>query len=250
MMRQRFKDKIVLITGAANGLGLGMAEQFLLEGAKIAALDIEKDTLEKVFAGREEQVYCRVCDVSDYDQIREAVSAVADHYGRIDILMNNAGICPRASFLDCSKETWEKGISINLSGNFYMAQAVARVMVEKGTRGVIVNTSSVSARKSMTNITPYCPSKAAVSMLTQVEALELAQYGIRVNAFGPGTSKTRISEGTRFNEERNRAFLAKMPFHRYGEIKEAVDTALFLASDEASFIVGETLYEDGGFCLV
>lgn len=249
-MRERFKDKVVLITGAANGLGLGMAEQFLQEGARIAAFDIEKETLEKAFAGREDRVFCAVCDVSDYDQVQAAVASAADHFGRIDILMNNAGICPRAPFLECSKETWDKGININLNGNFYVAQAVARVMVEKGIRGVIVNTSSVSARKSMTNITPYCPSKAAVSMLTQVEALELAQYGIRVNAFGPGTSKTRISEGTRFNEERNRAFLAKMPFHRYGEIKEAVDTALFLASDEASFIVGETLFEDGGFCLV
>ncbi len=248
-MRKRFEDKVVLITGAANGLGLGMAEQFLLEGAKIAALDIEKETLEKAYAGREDHVFCAVCDVSDYDQVQNAVTAAADHFGRIDILMNNAGICPRAPFLECSKETWDKGIVINLSGNFYMAQAVARVMVEKGTRGVIVNTSSVSARKSMTNITPYCPSKAAVSMLTKVEALELAQYGIRVNAFGPGTSKTRISEGTRFNEERNKAFLAKMPLGRYGEVQEAVDTALFLASDEASFILGETLYEDGGFCL-
>jgi len=165
-------------------------------------------------------------------------------------LMNNAGIMVRKSFLECTQKEWLKGIDVNLNGAFYVAQAVAKVMVEKQTKGNIVNTSSVGARKALSNVGPYCPSKAAISSLTGVMALELAQYGIRVNAFGPGTSMTRITEGTRNDAERNASFLKKMLMGRYGEVHEAVAVALFLASDEASFITGETFYEDGGFCLV
>ena len=116
-------------------------------------------------------------------------------------------------------------------------------------KGYIVNTSSNSSRKTIGGVTPYGPSKAAVKMLTQVMALELAKYGIHVNAIGPGTSKTRIAAGTINDPERSAAFLAKMPFGRYGEIQETVDVALFLASEDASFITGETIYNEGGFSL-
>jgi NAD(P)-dependent dehydrogenase (short-subunit alcohol dehydrogenase family) len=140
-------------------------------------------------------------------------------------------------------------MATNLNGEFYVGQAVARTMVELGVQGAIVNTSSNSSRKTIGGITPYCPSKAAVKMLTQVMALELAKYGIHVNAIGPGTSKTRIAAGTINDPERSAAFLAKMPFGRYGEIRETVDVALFLASEDASFITGETIYNEGGFSL-
>lgn len=244
----RFEGKIVLITGGANGLGRGMAEQYLKEGAKVAIFDIEDDTMEQVFGGVE-NVLCLHCDVSNYDEVQESVKRVIEHYGRIDILMNNAGIVHRASFLECSKEGWLEVMGTNLNGIFYVGQAVARTMVEKGVKGNIVNTSSNSARKTMTNITPYGASKAAVSMLTQVMALELAQYGIHVNAVAPGTTKTRIAAGTFNDPVRSANFLKKMPFGRYGEIQEMVNVALFLASDEASFITGETIYEEGGFSL-
>lgn len=244
----RFTGKIVVITGGANGLGRGFAEQYLKEGAKVAILDIEDDTMREVF-GHEDSVLCVHCDVRDYDSVQSAVKQVVDHYGRIDILMNNAGIVHRQSLLDCTREGWLDVMATNLNGVFYVGQAVARVMVEKGTKGVIVNTSSNSARKTITNVTPYGPSKAAVSSLTCVMALELAQYGIRVNAIAPGTSRTRIAAGTINDPERSAAFLKKMPFGRYGEVYEAVNAALFLASDAASFITGETLYEEGGFSL-
>ncbi len=244
----RFEGKIVLITGGANGLGRGMAERYLKEGAKVAIFDIEDDTMEQVYAGVE-NVLCLHCDVRDYDQVQSAVKRVIEHYGHIDILMNNAGIVHRASFLDCSREGWLDVMATNLNGVFYVGQAVARSMVEKGIKGKIVNTSSNSARKTLTNITPYGPSKAAVSMLTQVMALELAQHGIHVNAVAPGTTKTRIAAGTMNDPVRSANFLKKMPFGRYGEIEEMVNVALFLASDEASFITGETIYEEGGFSL-
>lgn len=244
----RFENKIVLITGGANGLGRGMAEQYLKEGAKVALFDIEADTMEEVFGGNPD-VYCIYCDVRDYDQVQESVKKVIEHYGHIDILMNNAGIVHRQSFLDCTKEGWRDVMATNLDGCFYVGQAVARTMVEQGIKGNIVITGSNSSRKTYTNITPYGPSKAGVKMLTQVMALELAQYGIHVNSVAPGTTKTRIAAGTMNDPVRSANFLQKMPFGRYGEIEEMVNVALFLASDEASFITGETIYEEGGFCL-
>ena len=244
----RFKNKIVLITGGANGLGRGMAEQYLKEGAKVAIFDIEDDTMESVF-GNTPNVLCIHCDVRNYDAVQAAVRQVLDYYGHIDILMNNAGIVHRQSFRACTKDAWEDTINTNLNGVFFVGQAVANSMIEKGIQGVIVNTSSISARKTGIDTSSYGPSKAAVTNLTMVMALELAQFGIRVNAIGPGTTKTRIINGTVNNPVRNALFLSKSPFGRYGEVREAVDLALFLASDEASFITGETLFEDGGFCL-
>ena len=249
MEKQRFIDKIALVTGGANGLGRGMVEQLVKEGAQVAVFDIEDDTMEEVYADND-RVYRLHCDVRDYGQVQESVAKVIERYGHIDVLMNNAGITHREAFLDCSQDGWLDVIDTNLNGIFYVGQAVARTMVDKGVKGYIVNTSSNSARKTIGGITPYGPSKAAVSMLTQVMALELAKYDIHVNAVAPGTSKTRITEGTRFDPERNAAFLAKMPFGRYGEIEEMVSVALFLASDDASFITGETIYEEGGFSLL
>lgn len=248
MEKQRFIDKKVLVTGGANGLGRGMVEQFVREGAQVAVFDIEDDTMEEVY-GDNEHVYCLHCDVRDYGQVQDSVAKVVEAFGRIDILMNNAGITHRELFLDCSQEGWLDVIDTNLNGAFYVAQAVARTMVDLGVKGHIVNTSSNSARKTISGVTPYGASKSALSMLTQVMALELAQYGIHVNAIAPGTSKTRITEGTRNDPERNKLFLAKMPFGRYGEIQEMVNVALFLASDDASYITGETIYEEGGFSL-
>ena len=248
-MEKRFVDKIVLVTGGANGLGRGMTEQCVLEGAKVVIFDIEDDTMEEVF-GDNEDVVCMHCDVRDYDRVQECVKEVVDRFGRIDILMNNAGTVHRQSFLDCTKEGWLEVIDTNLNGAFYVAQAVCRTMVELGVKGHVVNTCSNSSRSTVSNVTPYGPSKSGLKMLTQVMARELAEYGIHVNAVAPGTSKTRITLGTRNDPERNAAFLARMPFHRYGEVREMVDVALFLCSEAASFITGETIYEDGGFNLL
>lgn len=156
MERERFVDKIALVTGGANGLGRGMVEQLVKEGAQVAIFDIEDDTMEEVFGGND-HVFCVHCDVRDYDQVQESVQKVIDRYGRIDVLMNNAGICHREPFLECSKEGWLDVMATNLNGEFYVGQAVARTMVELGVKGYIVNTSSNSSRKTIGGITPLLP---------------------------------------------------------------------------------------------
>ena len=248
-MRERFKDKIILITGAANGLGLGMAEQFLLEGAKIAALDIEQDTLEKVFAGQEERVYCRVCDVSTRQSVEDAVAKTLEKFGRIDVAFSNAGMIGRTSLLNTTEEDWKHVIDVNLNGTFYVNQAVLRQMVDKGIKGAVVNTSSIAAQVVSANTGAYAASKGGVSQLTKFAAYEMAPYGIRVNAIAPGASVTKITEGTRFDTARNEKFLSNIPMGRYGEPEEAAALALYLGSDDAGYITGQTIMEDGGFSL-
>lgn len=246
----RFDNKVVVVTGAANGIGHCMVERFLKEGVEeLVAVDIEVDTLEDAF-GDEERVHTIACDVTDYDAVHRMVDEAVEKYGRIDILMNNAGICfkdgEKYGMLTCPKEAWDRVVATNLNGSFYVAQAVAQRMVEKKTKGVIVNTSSNTFRFIPKYLGAYPATKAAISIYTKQFAKELAEYGIRVNAFGPGTTKTRMSEPTRSNPKMNEQFLNDIPMHRYGEVREAVDAALFLASEESSFMLGEIIFEDGG----
>lgn len=248
-MRKRFEDKIAIVTGGANGFGRGMVETLVKEGAKVVAVDIEEDTLKEVFKGMEEDVMISFTDVTDKNQVDKMVEATIERFGRIDILFNNAGDVRRGKFLEVDLEDWMDIIDVNLNSVFIVGQAVAKKMVTQESKGVIVNTSSVTATKAGHRTGAYAPSKAGVSALTKLMALELAEHGIRVNAFGPGTSMTRITEGTRFDPERNEMFLKSIPLGRYGEIREAVAVALFLASDDASYITGTTVYEDGGMLL-
>lgn len=158
MERERFVDKIALVTGGANGLGRGMVEQLVKEGAQVAIFDIEDDTMEEVFGGND-HVFCVHCDVRDYDQVQESVQKVIDRYGRIDVLMKNAGICHREPFLECSKEGWLDVMATNLNGEFYVGQAVARTMVELGVKGYIVNTSRTAPARPSAASPPIAPRK-------------------------------------------------------------------------------------------
>lgn len=248
MVIKRYEDKVAIVTGAGNGIGACMVKRLLDEGAKVAAFDIDMDTLLQKYTGNSD-VLCVTCDVSNKAMVDKAVAEVLEHFGRIDVLFSNAGIIGRQSLLDTTEEAWKRVIDINLNGTFYMNQSVLRVMVEKGIKGAVVNTSSVASQVVSANTGAYAASKGGVSQLTKFAALEMAPLGIRVNAIAPGTSATRLTEGTRFDEERNRKFLQNIPMGRYGEPEEAVAAALYLGSDDATYITGVTLMEDGGFSL-
>lgn len=249
MVIKRYEGKIALVTGAANGIGLCMTNRLVEEGAKVAALDLELETMKNVYKGRENEIYPVFCDVSSKAAVEESIQKVLEHFGRIDVAFCNAGIIGRQSLLDTTEEQWRKVIDINLNGTFFLNQAVLRSMVDRGIKGAVVNTSSVASQVVSPNTGAYSASKGGVSQLTKFAALEMAPYGIRVNAIGPGTSVTRITEGTRFDKERNEKFLQNIPLGRYGKPEEAAAAALYLGSDDATYITGVTLLEDGGFSL-
>ncbi len=246
---RRYDQKIAVVTGAGNGIGACMVERLVQEGAKVAALDIDGNALRERYEDRADVIFCATCDVSDYEAVNQVIQQVIEHFGRIDVLFSNAGIIGRTSLLNTTPADWNRVMNININGTFYMNQAVLRHMVEKGIKGAIVNTSSIASQVVSPNTGAYAASKGAVSQLTKFAALEMAPYGIRVNAIAPGTSATRLTEGTRFNAERNEKFLANIPMARYGEPEEAAAAALYLGSEDASYITGVTLLEDGGFSL-
>ena len=194
---RRYDEKIAVVTGAANGIGLSMVKRLVEEGAKVAALDIDTETMEKEYAGQEEDIYQVYCDVAEKESVDQAIAKVLEHFGRIDVLFSNAGIIGRQSLLDTTEETWRRVIDINLNGMFFVNQAVLRSMVERGIKGAVVNTSSIASATVSTNTGAYSASKGGVTQFTKWAALEMAPHGIRVNAIGPGTSVTRITEGMR-----------------------------------------------------
>lgn len=246
--KNRYIDKVAFVTGATMGLGLAILEGLLDEGAKVVGVARHIEPLQEKYADNK-NVLALVCDVRDKKSVDTAVNKAVEHFGRIDVVFSNAGIIGRQSLLNSTQEQWLDVINTNLNGMFYVNQATLKVMVDQGIKGAVVNTSSMASRCVSPKTGAYSASKGGVSMLTKFAALEMAQYGIRVNAIAPGTHITRITEGTRFDPERNKAFLNNIPMGRYGEPYEAADAALYLGSDEASYITGEILLEDGGFCL-
>ena len=190
---RRYDEKIAVVTGAANGIGLSMVKRLVEEGAKVAALDIDTETMEKEYAGQEEDIYQVYCDVAEKESVDQAIAKVLEHFGRIDVLFSNAGIIGRQSLLDTTEETWRRVIDINLNGMFFVNQAVLRSMVERGIKGAVVNTSSIASATVSSNTGAYSASKGGVTQFTKWAALEMAPHGIRVNAIGPGTSVTRIT---------------------------------------------------------
>lgn len=247
---RRYENKAAMVTGAANGIGRCMVKRLVEEGAKVAALDIELEVMKKEYQGMAD-VLCLSCDVTKKEEVVKAVDAALEKFGRIDVLFSNAGIIGRQSLLDTTEEMWRKVLDVNLTGTFLVNQAVLRSMVDRGIKGAVVNTSSIASAVVSTSTGAYSASKGGVSQFTKFAALEMAPYGIRVNAVGPGTSVTRITEGTRFNfnKERCEKFLQNIPMGRFGEPEEAAAAALYLGSDDASYITGVTLLEDGGFSL-
>lgn len=248
MIIKRYEGKVALVTGASEGIGECMVRRLVEEGARVGALARSIDRMKEKYA-EIDAIYPVYCDVSSKESVDQAVSKVMEKFGRIDVAFSNAGIIGRKSLLNTTEEDWKKVIDVNLNGTFYVNQAVLRIMVDMGIQGAVVNTSSIAAQVVSANTGAYAASKGGVSQLTKFAAIEMAPYGIRVNAIGPGASVTKITEGTRFDAKRNEKFLGNIPMGRYGEPEEAAALALYLGSDDASYITGVTVLEDGGFSL-
>lgn len=246
----RLKDKVALVTGAAQGIGLACAQAFTREGAAVMLADRDANAGAEA-AAKLAQSGARAafaeCDVSKGEQVRSCVEATVAGFGRVDILVANAGIVHACEFLDLKEEDFERVLDVNLKGVFLAGQAAARQMVKQGGGGAIINMSSVNAVMAIPNQVPYVVSKGAINQLTKVMALALAPHGIRVNGIGPGTILTELARTAVLgNREAERKILSRTPLGRMGEPSEIASVAVFLASDEASYLTGQTLYPDGG----
>ncbi len=236
--------RVVVVTGAAQGIGAACARRFRQEQAQVVLLDIN-DAKGEALAQELGGTYLH-CDVGNKHEVDAAVAHILQVHGRVDVLVNNAGIFKAADFLEVTEEDFDAVLRINLKGSFLMGQAVAKAMAKEG-RGSIVNMSSVNAVLAIPNIASYNVSKGGINQLTRVMALALAPYKIRVNAVAPGTIATELAERAVLTSDEAKAkILSRTPMKRLGDPLEVADVVAWLASDAASYVTGEIVVVDGG----
>jgi glucose 1-dehydrogenase len=244
------EGKTAIVTGGARGIGLAIAKRYVAEGARVVIADIDESTGKAAVAALGAAARFVRTDVGASGDARNVIAEALGFAGDIDILVNNAGIIHTADFLDIAEADFDRVMRINIKGMFLVGQAAARQMVAQvkagKAPGAIVNMSSINARVAIPNQVPYCVSKGGVDQLTKVMALSLAAYGIRVNAIGPGSIMTDILKGIATDQEAKNRLLSRTPLRRIGEPDEVAAVAAFLASDDASYLTGETIYVDGG----
>jgi len=252
---KRLQDKTALITGAARGIGRSFAEAYIDEGARVAIADIDIARARATATDLGDAAIAVEMDVTRQDSIDKAVAATIDAFGHIDILINNAAVFTAAPIVEISREDYARVFDINVSGTMFTLQAVARHMIDRGRGGKIINMASQAGRRGEALVAVYCATKAAVISLTQSAGLNLIEHGINVNAISPGVVDGEHWDGVD-------AFFAKyegkapgqkkqevgeaVPYGRMGKAEDLTGMAIFLASDEAGYIVAQTYNVDGG----
>jgi len=239
--------KVVLVTGAARGIGLAVVKRFLADGWRTALLDIEGELLRGAVAALAnlENTLALECDVSDAGAVNAAIETVSRRFGRLDALVNNAGIAVFAPLLETTDENWNRVLAVNLTGPFLCTKAAAPLMREHG-GGAVVNITSISAVRASTLRSAYGTSKAGLAHLTKQLAVELASLGIRVNGVAPGPVETAMAKAVHTPEIRA-DYHDAIPLNRYGLEEELAEAVFFLCSDRSSYITGQILAVDGGF---
>ena len=239
--------KVAVVTGAARGIGLAISKKFLEEGFRVAILDIDQKTLSQTIKQffDTNNVLGLECDVSEPDQVDQSVNRVVEQFGRIDVLVNNAGIAEFKPMLETTYEEWSRILAVNLNGPFICTQACTPFML-KNEGGSIVNIASISGLRASTLRIAYGTSKAALMHLTKQQAAELGNKGIRVNAIAPGPVDTAMAKKVHTADIRS-DYHDVIPLNRYGLEEEIADAVWFLCSDSASYINGQIIAADGGF---
>jgi len=247
------ENKVAIVTGGARGIGFAIAQRFLGEGAKVVIADIDDEAGATAAAAlaRHGEVRFVECDVGERLDVRNLITEAVEAFGNVEVLVNNAGILSSGEFLEMEEEDFDRVMRVNVKGAFLCGQAVARHMVEctkAGSRpGAIINLSSINALMPIASHVAYAVSKGGINALTRAMALALAPYRIRVNAIGPGTIVTEMAQAVIAEDaDMRRRMLSRTPLGRLGEPGEVAGVAAFLASEDSSYITGQTVYVDGG----
>ncbi len=261
-IHHRFSDKVVAVTGGAQGLGEGIAMRFAREGARVAIIDLQQELCERVSArlrleGAADSMAI-IASVAEPGAMNTAVGDITDRFGRLDVWVNNAGIYRGTATEDISMREWQMMLDVNYTGVFLCTQAVAPVMKSQGS-GRIINMSSIAGRTGFRNSAAYCSNKAAVIGLTRATAMDLAPYGVTVNAVCPGSIMTDMLRRVDADICQNEGWPAgrhiankeaQIPLKRLGYVEDVAGVVAFLASDDASFITGQAIEVDGGELLI
>lgn len=246
----RLKGKTAIVTGAAQGIGLGCAKRFAEEGANVVLVDYNAEvgtkSAETLKAAGHSVAFLQ-CDVGLKPAVDAMVQSSIDLFGDIHILVSNAGINRRADFLDLSESDWDQVIQTNLKSVFLCGQAVGRHMVDKKINGSIINMASSSVKMTMPTISAYAASKGGIAALTNAMSLSLSPRGVRVNAIGPGTIATELTRASLLSDPATRdRILSRTPLGRVGEPEDVAGVAMFLATDDSAYISGQVIYVEGG----
>lgn len=248
----RLQDRVAVITGGARGIGRACAERFLADGASVVIGDVDAAALAQTAADlHHPNLRTVVADISKRADVVKLIAAAVAAFGRLDVMLNNAGIAKNQDFLSITDEDYDTVLGINLRGAFFGVQEAARQMIAQAADarkgGVIINMSSINAHLANPSIATYAISKGGMNQLTTTASVGLAPHGIRVVGIGPGTILTEmVATAIMTSDAARRAVLSRTPIGRCGEPSEIAAVAAFLASDDASYITGQTIYPDGG----
>ena len=246
-------NKVAIVTGSDSGIGRAIAIQFAQEGATVvvnyAHNQQKAEEVRQIIQQNNGKALVIQADVGQYQQAMGLIHQAAEHFNRLDIMVNNAGMEIHSPFVDVTEEQFDRVISTDLKGAFFCAQAAAREMIRRKTPGRIVNISSVHEDLPMPQNVPYCCAKGGLRMLTRTIALELAPYNITVNNIAPGAVDTPIDADVKADPEKMEALLKEIPLHRMGQPEEVAKLALYLASDDSAYVTGSTYTIDGGLTI-
>jgi glucose 1-dehydrogenase len=247
---QQLENKVAIITGGSSGIGRTIALAFAREGAAVTVnyagdQDAAEDVVKQIEDAGGRAVAVRA-DVTEQEDVEDLVRKTVEEFGRLDIMVNNAGVEDQMPFLETPLEVWNKVIAVNLTGAWLGCQVAAGRMVEGGEPGRIINISSIHEERSMPSNSPYCAAKGGVRMLMRTIAVELAPHGITVNNIAPGAIETPINENLEENPDQKEELLSEIPLGRMGRPEEVAEMALYLASDASAYVTGSTFLIDGG----